>query len=305
MTLWRRFRRSSGSSSSSTDRQLEDQRHADLQSELEVAMQAARAMEVEISSLKDDMRKAREQVRTKDETLAVITLEMTGVKKEVEELKEQAAELQKEVDQSRQKNQALANQIQQEAKDTKAAANELLHLQAEHNTALGLLEIRTSELKLAQAFLPKTDTLSDADVTGIVNSLNTEIFHTATLITESFTFKRGSAVHEQDSNVMQEACSHSSEVLGQRMVDLLRSTDKMEGSLLVRIAIQACINAFSQWIIESWYFGTPQEELLLAEIYQSVQHAGGRAVLTDHRCDTDAGIDHGKSTNLLPEGGDR
>jgi len=271
MTFWRRFRKAG---SSAADRQLEDQRHADLQSELEAAMQDARAKEVEISSLKDDIRKAREEVQTRDESLAVTAVEMAGLKKNVDELKEQIVDLRKQVDQSRQQKQGLADQVQRQAQDLKAAANESQRLRADHIAALELLETRTLELKLAQAFLPQTDILSDADVIGIVNSLNSEILQTAAFIAEVFTFDKRSEVSGEDSDDMKEAASHASEVLGQRMVDLLRLTNHRDGTLLVRIAIQACINAFSQWIIESWYFGTPQEELLLAEIYQSVQHAG-------------------------------
>ena len=60
-----------------------------------------------------------------------------------------------------------------------------------------LFEARTSELQGAQAFLTKADSLSCAEITTMVETLNGAIFQTAALIADSFFANEAKEAKEQ------------------------------------------------------------------------------------------------------------
>ncbi|EKM81363.1 hypothetical protein AGABI1DRAFT_119811 [Agaricus bisporus var. burnettii JB137-S8] len=71
---------------------------------------------------------------------------------------------------------------------------------------------------------------------------------------------------------LKEAFACVEEILGYRMVDLLRKNVDDDGDT-VRIALKTSMAAYTHWIISSWYFENPEDEHLLSEIYARVREA--------------------------------
>jgi len=237
------------------------------QDEVTVMRQVVEGKEAEITSLRRTLTDTRADVKAKDEALTII-------RKDMDRMKEHLTQLEKQLERSREQNQTLGSLLKNQANEARMLKGESHQLKLKHAQTLELLETRTSELKGAQAFLTKADSLSGADIIGMIEALNSEILQTAAFMAESFEFDEQKAGAGEESEELQEACASVTELLGPRLVQLLRSMDHHEDPILIQIALQAGMSAFAEWLISSWYFENPQEEEFLAEIYVRVQESG-------------------------------
>ncbi|KAJ7578244.1 hypothetical protein C8J56DRAFT_719552, partial [Mycena floridula] len=109
-----------------------------------------------------------------------------------------------------------------------------------------LLETRSKELKGVQAFLSTADSFSGADITSMVQSLNTEIHQIAANLVDELPWD---AALEAD----QEAIDVAREAVGERVVHLLvskRSHEYFEP--LLQSAVQASLVGFCRGQILKW-----------------------------------------------------
>ncbi|KAF9222353.1 hypothetical protein BS17DRAFT_783588 [Gyrodon lividus] len=169
---------------------------------------------------------------------------------------------------------ALKRQLDSKDIDLKNLRNEAQHSRTEHNALTTLLDARTRELKGAQAFLTKADTLSGAEVIALVEAINSEIMQTSAFISDSFDFARQHAHADE----MKEASTRISELMGPTMTHLLSTVQHGEDPLLVQIALQGATVEFSRWIIMTWDYDGLQAEQPLAEIYNDIRETETQAV---------------------------
>lgn len=235
-----------------------------------------RAKDDEISKLRHSLNAARLDAQTKDEDITKLNKNLAGMRGKIEELGRLLQSTQSH-------NQVLGDQVKTQSREAQSLKEEMAQVRTRHAQTLELLEARTLELKGAEAFLTKADALSGADVITMLNTLNSEIYQTAALVAESFEFTRkkggeegmseGVAGGEQPAD-MEDVYASATEILGSRMVELLKSSEHHEDPTLIQIAFQAGMSAYSNWIVTSWYFEDPEDEHLLSEIYARVREAG-------------------------------
>ncbi|KAF5374677.1 hypothetical protein D9615_008989 [Tricholomella constricta] len=232
--------------------------------------------DAEISELRRALKAAQLDAQAKNEALAAL-------RKELEAMKCQVQEEQRVLDTAQRHNLALGEQLSGQTRENQVHKDELARLGEKHAQTLALLDVRTMELKGAEAFLTKADALSGADVILMVNALNAEIYQTAAIVAESFEFKAEEGGDEETRTqeevaAMEEVYVSAGEIVGAPMLDLLRSSKHHEDPTLVQIAFQAGMTAYSNWIFTSWDFEDPEDNNGLSRIYDRIRHAEEQAV---------------------------
>jgi len=142
--------------------------------------------------------------------------------------------------------------------------------QSRHNEQTKLLEIRTAELRDAQAALGNVDIIPQADVLRMVDSLNGEIFQTAAQIADHFPLLHGEAlsVDSYDGSAQRVA-----DMLGSKAVSILTGRDprRQDDVAIVQMALQAVMSLFASWAITVFDIGFDHEwNRLLGELNRSI-----------------------------------
>jgi hypothetical protein len=228
------------------------------------------AAAAQLASLRHALSASQALVREKEARVGSLEEDVGTAKKRLEEVA-------RDLELSRVQNQTLVDRGKSLATEVQWLNGETQRLNHDHAQTVELLQTRTAELKGAQAFLTKADHLSGADVIGMVEGLNSEIMQIAAFMAESFVseekMKRG-ITSEEESDELRDARGQATEVLGTNMVELLRTFQHQDDPILLQIAFQACMCAYTHWIISSWYFEDPEIEHVLSEIFARVREAG-------------------------------
>ncbi|TFK45168.1 hypothetical protein BDQ12DRAFT_674251 [Crucibulum laeve] len=228
----------------------------------------------EVSSLKKTLKDLQDVLKSREE-------EMLLLRQQAERMKKEMLELERQFDSSRIRNQSLGDRVRALEMEKQKVHDEKERIDLESAQIRQLLDCRTAELKGAEAFLTKADSLSGAEVISLVEALNSEILQTAAFMAESFQFEEKNSITSnlgEMSKDTKEAYAAAEEILGTRMVELLRLSEHHEDPMLVQIAFQASIAAYAHWIIASWYFEDPEDEHLLSEIYARVRESEEQAI---------------------------
>jgi hypothetical protein len=161
--------------------------------------------------------------------------------------------------------------LQRQNQEDKIMQTELDQVKSEHTHTLALLEICTQELKGAQSFSTKADGLSGAEVTSMIEGLNSEILQTAAFIADSFVFCNAGTEEERQKA----AYGSVKDLLGDKMTKILTTVRHSDDPMLVQIALQSCFIWCSKHVIETWYFEKDRwSHQLLSSIYDKVRQAG-------------------------------
>lgn len=195
---------------------------------------------------------------------------------DIDELQRKVSDIGKDLQGAREQNQTLVDRMKNVNSRNQQLEVEVGRVKGEHLEAVELLGIRTAELKGAEAFLTKADQLSGADVIKLVVEMNAEILQTAATVAEGVTIaqKNDEGERELDSEEVKEAYMRTEEIVGPRMTELLRTSEHHEDPILVQIALQASLSAYTHWIVSSWCFESPEDEHMLSEIYARVRESG-------------------------------
>ncbi|KAG2153165.1 hypothetical protein DEU56DRAFT_726859 [Suillus clintonianus] len=238
-----------------------------LEQEQQVSAQEKGGLKTEIIRLTSALKKA-----TKDAD--EIQVRLLQEQREREKVQQERSKLQDAYQKLQQDLNSYQQQLQMRETEKKALRNELQALQTKFNDQTTLLDDRTRELRGAQAFLSKADTLSGAEVIRLIDELNQEIMQTAAFISDSFDFAR----KPEHIDEIKEASARTSELIGPAMTSLLGTVQHGEDPLLIQIALQAATVEFSRWIIMTWDFDGLQAEQPIAEIYNDVRETESQAV---------------------------
>jgi len=152
---------------------------------------------------------------------------------------------------------------------------EIHRAEVQHEITRKLLEEKTTELKGIQMFLNKADSLSGADVVGLVNSLNAEVLQVAAFMADTLEF--GILMSQQEevwSKVERRACRAIGEELTQALqVGAKSLKDKNDfDPTLVQFALQICLTWCCRFISTSWALS--EENASLARLYGEIRHKG-------------------------------
>ncbi|KAG6819900.1 hypothetical protein H0H93_007613 [Arthromyces matolae] len=172
--------------------------------------------------------------------------------------------------------------LETRAQERQRREEERLKLESEHTLALELLESRTQELHTAEAaFLLKADASSPADVLSLMNTLNFEISQTAASVAAAFEFRtNGTRLEERNAEVegLAEVYASVTDTVGPKMVEMLESPTRLRGPLLVQIAFQAAMTAYSNWIVKSWNLEEPEADIGFNKVYKGIRDTEEQAM---------------------------
>ncbi|KAH9485813.1 hypothetical protein JR316_0002728 [Psilocybe cubensis] len=254
--------------------------------------EAHRRQEEELALLRDVLKKRDAEVQqTKIAVLSNL--------EEIEGLRKKVADIGRDLEGAKLQNRTLVDRTKTLSARNQLLEAELNRVKGENLQAVDLLRTRTAELKGAQAFLTKADQLSGADVIKLVEGLNAEIMQTAAVLAEELGVEKKDGKETGGGNVamsgadvdsgageaetmepddLKEAYARTEEIIGPRMADLLKTTEHHEDPILIQIALQASMAAYTHWIVSSWCFETPEDEHMLSEIYARVRESEEQAV---------------------------
>lgn len=143
----------------------------------------------------------------------------------------------------------------------------------ERDNATALLQTRTEELRGADAYLSKTDSVPEAQVRRMVEQLNAEIFQTSALIADNCAPHLSQNVLQQGAHD-QAAVQRIAGVIGDRMTSILRPTPRREEPVSIQLALQACLVVHTQRIIQQWGPGASETtNRSLQSAWKSLYHA--------------------------------
>ncbi|KIM40815.1 hypothetical protein M413DRAFT_445619 [Hebeloma cylindrosporum] len=202
-------------------------------------------------------------------------------KREIEALRNTVTLAERKVEEVKGLNSGLKNRTNSLETQNRQLGAELKQVKVEHQQAVQLLDVRTAELKGAQAFLTKTDQFSGADIIKLVEELNGEIMQAAASMAENLVVEAKKVNgHEEgsESGEIKEAYGRTEEIVGFRMAELLKASEHHEDPILIQIAFQANMAAYTHWIVSSWCFESPEDEHMLSEIYARVREAEEQAI---------------------------
>ncbi|KAG6889535.1 hypothetical protein C0992_004794 [Termitomyces sp. T32_za158] len=236
----------------------------------------ARKRKDEISELRRELDEVGTEVRKKDELLAARV-------READERKQRLEEKERELKEAQGKCQALGAQLGRRNQELQRCEEELQQHEREHALTVELLQTRTQELRGAETYLTRADTLSGAEVIALVNTLNAEIYQTAALVAESFDYTaraEGIEGSAEDADGLKEACTSVTDAIGTDMMEMLKSLDHRENPAVVQVALQAAMAAISDWIVRTWNLDETEADNWFQEVYKELRDAGKRSRVT-------------------------
>lgn len=249
-----------------------------LENELKRALTELDLKKGEVRSLDDRERKGREELADVTQKLASVTeyLELLaeGMEKKKREFATTMGRLQEE-------NRGLAQQLQEKTSQADLLTTELNQvktvvatrekdleaLQARLTSALSTAESQSVDLVNIRTLLPKPDTVADTDVIKLVGRLNAEIFQTAALLAEACSSVKARPIPDIDNRT---AGTRVKEMFGPKFVDLVQNVSHENNPAVLRIAFQACVVVFADWISAAWHFQTNPAPQFFGEVYRNV-----------------------------------
>ncbi|KAF7312783.1 hypothetical protein MKEN_00961400 [Mycena kentingensis (nom. inval.)] len=278
------------------EKEAEEERQREREREMDALRSALAERDAEMEALRErvaelegdcaGLRESEEQKeRERDEALGL--METTLLQHRITERAhvEQVDALERQVEEAR-KAEERSVKAMRELKTARDGLDERIRVfQAELDTAkrdnVQLSASHTDtllSLESTRARLPPDDRLTDQAVLVLVQALNTEMKETAAFLADSFEFEEKTDVPQADdvdwaSEDMQEVLERATEILGGEMVAVLRRVSHHRDPSLVRIAFQGGMAEYARWMSSSWFFEDPEDEQLLADIYQRVRAA--------------------------------
>jgi regulator of replication initiation timing len=170
---------------------------------------------------------------------------------------------------------ALQDQVHRLFEENQSLKDEIEDVKAQLADAKTLSEIRGKELKDAQVWLTKADTLSTTDVVQKVIALNEEIFQAAALLGEVLqNAERKDRTQEQ----ITEAFEKARWMLGERMasfLDVESSNLRTDlNPLLPQVVLQIAITTWCGFVVSTWKPSDSTVADFLAAIYSEIRQTG-------------------------------
>ena len=150
---------------------------------------------------------------------------------------------------------------------------EIARLRAELDRTRTLLKVRTEELRAAEVFLTRADAVSDADVRRMVEALNAEIFQTSAHIADTCR-NHSDTSHPLSADAEEFLWNQTVSSVGRTLADALQLNLDCGNSVLIQIAVQACIAKFASEVVGIWALGVDASGRLLFEVHKRITRRG-------------------------------
>lgn len=118
--------------------------------------------------------------------------------------------------------------------------------------ARSLLEIKSTELREATAYMTKVDDVPVRDAQRILEDLNSSIYQFASSASEAFQGRY--RVHDSTEAETAGAVLGRSGLLSPQILSAIRSEDHNEDTLLVQTALQMLMSTYTWWLCRTWDF---------------------------------------------------
>ena len=160
--------------------------------------------------------------------------------------------------------------------ENRSMMDDLQDVKAQLADAKSLLEAKDKELKGAQVFLTKADTLSTTDVVQKVNALNEEIFQAAALLGEMLRNRERTDRTQEHVTVAFEKARwilgfHLASILAAESVNVRTDLNP----LLAQVVLQIAITTWCKFVVSSWKPSDGTVADFLATIYSEIRQVGG------------------------------
>ncbi|KAF9561913.1 hypothetical protein CPC08DRAFT_411795 [Agrocybe pediades] len=186
--------------------------------------------------------------------------EIKLLKAEIDDLKSDNSDIEARYRRNRKARKELQKENQQLREDLQAAHYRLRQIEQELVESKNLAETRGKELMGAQVFLTKADSLSQEEITGMVEALNQEIFQFAASLGEFLVFQN----HEfKDNDDFTQTVQFVNEILGadlvQTLINMAHASDPSLNPLVIQSVISICLVNFCMKTLQTWY--TPDNHI--------------------------------------------
>ena len=167
-------------------------------------------------------------------------------------------------------------QLNRHSQENMVYKDEIHRAEAQYETTKKLLEEQANELKGARAFLGHSNMLSGADVIGMVDRLNSEVYQAAASMVDTFKFEgRNRRINDE---AWKKATDDVSKTIGGELMHALIAQrtrkDKVDyDPTLVQYALQTCLTFCCWKICISWALGD-ENSLFIKRIYDDIQQNG-------------------------------
>ncbi|KAF9650964.1 hypothetical protein BDM02DRAFT_3111268 [Thelephora ganbajun] len=265
-----------------------------LESELKRALAELDLKKGEVRLLDDKEKKGREELADITQKLASVTgyLELL-----VEEMEKKKSEFTTTMGRLQEENRGLVQQLQEQTSRADSLMTELTEvkaiaatrekdigvLQSRLNGSLSTVESQSADLANIRALLPQSDTVVDTDAIKLVGRLNAEIFQAAALLAEACSSVKGRPLQDIDNRT---ASTRVKEMFGTKFVDLVQNVPHENNPAVLRIAFQACIVVFADWVSAAWHFQADPAPQFFGEVYRNVWLDEGQAAAGHWRAQT-------------------
>lgn len=216
-------------------------------------------------------------------TSTSVERELEDARKEIERMNRRRMDLEKQTREALVKKETLENELVERDAELGLSRENAERVQESLEHTKTLLDARTSELKfaVAEAFLSRSaDRYAGADIMRMIETLNSEIRQAASIMADVFSPDLQQQPRKRN---IHEAVAHTEEILGEGMTKILETFNHQEDNIILQIAFQASMCAFTEWIMDSWcYHDRDSEvELVLQETYEQLRETGNVLVLTE------------------------
>jgi hypothetical protein len=249
-----------------------------LENELERALAELNLKKGEVRLLGDREKRAQEELTDATQKLASVTEYLESLAEEMEKKKGTFAATMSRL---QEENRGLVQQLQEqtsraaslttsltEAKGIAAAREKDVEaLRTRLNSALSATESQSADLASLRTLLPKPDTVTDTDIIKLVGRLNAEIFQAAALLAEACSSVKTRPLQEMDNRT---AGTRVKEMFSTKFVDLVQNVPHENNPAVLRIAFQACLVVFADWISAAWHFQADPAPQFFGEVYKNV-----------------------------------
>lgn len=232
----------------------------------------------EVQLLDDREKREQEELADATQKLASVTeyLELLA-----EDMEKKKSEFTTTISRLQEENRGLAQQLQEQTSRAASLTAELAEvkgvaatrekdvgaLRAHLNGALSTVESQSAELANIRTQLPRPDTVVDTDAIKLVGRLNSEIFQAAALLAEACSSVKTRPLQDIDNRT---ASTRVKEMFGTKFVDLVQNVPHENNPAVLRIAFQACIVVFADWISAAWHFQADPSPQFFGEVYRNV-----------------------------------
>ena len=249
-----------------------------LENELKRALEELDLKEGEVRFLDDREKKGREELADVTQKLASVTgyLELLA-----EEMEKKKSEFTTTMGRLQEENRGLVQRLQEQTSRADSLTAELTEtkgiattrekdievLQSRLDSALSTVESQSVDLANVPTFLPKPDAAVDTDAIKLVGRLNAEIFQAAALLAEACSSVQSRPLQDADNRT---ASTRVNEMFGSKFVDLVQNVPHENNPAVLRIAFQACIVVFADWISATWHFQADPAPQFFGEVYRNI-----------------------------------